>query len=407
MLKEAKFILDKPKGEILTMIFLIFSCKDGRLKYYTKEKILPEDWNFPEQRAFKNKKLNDELSRLSRITDKFIESCRIMVKPVFKEELRRELDSKSDREVKVKANGFFESWQSIMDKATSGELVIPKSKRRYTAGSLKNWKKVKGILLEFDPNMEFDTITLDTYTAFIQFCNRKDWAANYTGSLVKCWKTIMTISHTLKWHNNIIYKHPEFRGIQEVAEKVYLNEQEIKLIYELDLTGRGMREVIRDRYIINLYTGLRISDMITLSTENIHNGMITHINQKTSKKVVIPVHPYVVEIIEKYGGKMPKQYSEVVVNRYIKLIAKDAELTEKIRYTRTQGGVVKKFTAEKWELITNHTSRRSMATNMLKFVNVLEAMPVMGMSLKTLQIYNKISAEENAETLKENKFFNK
>ena len=102
---------------------------------------------------------------------------------------------------------------------------------------------------------------------------------------------------------------------------------------------------------------------------------------------------------------MPHQYNEKIVNKEIKLIAKDAGLTEKIRYSKTIGGVTVNFIKEKWELVGNHTSRRSMATNLLKHINIQEAMPVMGMSIETLQHYNKISAEDNAKNIKSNPFF--
>lgn len=409
MKKEAKFILDKPKADIATHIFLKFQCKDGALRYSTKEKILPADWDSTEQRAKTNKRINTELARLYSIVEQYLESCRILNKRnIFKADLKAELDSKNDRTATFgKASRFFTSLQKIIDEAKAGKIVIKKSKKKYTTGTMKNWQKVKNKLLEFNPNLEFETISMNTYNSFVNFCNQNDYAANYTGSLIKDWKALMEVAHGLKLHHNIIYKHSEFRSIKEVPEMVYLNEQEIKLIYDLDLTGSKVKETVRDRYIINLYTGLRISDMLTLSTENIQNGMITHINQKTNAKVVIPVHPYVEAIIKKYEGQMPKQHSEVIVNRYIKEIAKKAEINEIVRFTKTVGGVTKKFAEEKWKLITNHTGRRSMATNILKHVNVIEAMPVMGMSLKTLQLYNKITAEENAETLKSNSFFTK
>ena len=409
MKREAKFVLDKPKSTVPTTIFLRFTCKDGVLPYSTRQKILPSEWNSDLQRAIKSRHINAELDRLYHVVEIYVESCRILSdRPILKADLKAELDMKSNRNVSSKEhNRFFTSFSEIINRAESGDLVVSKTKKNYSAGTLVNWRKIQRILYEFNPKMEFNTITLETYSSFIKFCHHKQWGANYTGALIRGWKSIMTISHGLKWHDNIIYKHPEFKGINEVPEKLYLNEEDIERLYRYDLSGNNMKEVIRDRFIINLFNGLRISDMKTLTVENIQNGMITHINKKTNKKVVIPVHPYVVEIITRYDGKMPRQYAEAVVNRNIKLIAKAAGLTDKFSYSRTIGGSVHKFNKEKWELITNHTGRRSMATNLLKAANPLEAMPVLGMSLKTLQLYNKITPEENAIALKSNRFFKK
>src|SRR5947208_2555066 len=96
--KEAKFILDKPKGNRITHIFLKFSCKDGSLRYSTQQKVLPEDWDFSFQRAKKNRQLNSELDRIHRITDHFIESKRLLgSRSIYKAELRAELDRKTDK----------------------------------------------------------------------------------------------------------------------------------------------------------------------------------------------------------------------------------------------------------------------------------------------------------------------
>jgi hypothetical protein len=119
----------------------------------------------------------------------------------------------------------------------------------------------------------------------------------------------------------------------------------------------------------------------------------------------LPVHPIVEEIIKKYGGELPKQYHENVVNREIKKIAEAAKLNDPVHFTKTIGGIKQSFVKEKWEMITCHTCRRSLTTNLLKHASVIDVMPVTGMSLKTLEKYNKRSAQENANMLKSNPFF--
>lgn len=142
-----------------------------------------------------------------------------------------------------------------------------------------------------------------------------------------------------------------------------------------------------------------------MEKSNVENGNITHVNQKTGKTTVVPVHPEIKDIIEKYNGKLPKQYNDVLVNVMVKQIAYRAGIKGTIRYSKTEGGVKKEFVAQKWELVTNHTARRSLTTNLLRHADAISVMPVTGMSLKTLQLYNKRTADENAEMLKENPFF--
>lgn len=62
----------------------------------------------------------------------------------------------------------------------------------------------------------------------------------------------MAAGQKFKLHNNSVYLQKEFKIITEVSEKVYFTKDEIKAIYELDLTGSRYLENIRDRYVINL-----------------------------------------------------------------------------------------------------------------------------------------------------------
>lgn len=366
--------------------------------------INPGDWNFTDQRATKNRKVNTELDRLFKIVEQYQESCRILSKPIRIDELKRELSGMDNRETSNN-NTFWSDIAHIIEQAKQGK-VLHRTRGRYAPGSIKNWEKTIVKLREFDESMQFNNITMDTYMKFIQYCNAKKFTANYTGSLIKEWKTIMRIAHDHKLHSNLVFNDPKFKKLTEASSQVYLDDHEIEKLYKLDLSKDGMLEVIRDRFVINLYTGLRISDMRTLDSSNIQNELITHINQKTNKKVVIPVHPVVAQIIRKYKG-LPYQYHQNTVNRVIKIICMRAKINDTVRYTKTVGGLPKEFIRKKYLLVTNHTCRRSMATNLLKDAEIQEAMPVMGMSVKTLMLYNKISPEENAQRLKQNKFFKK
>lgn len=410
MKKEAKFILDKPKAKIETHIFLKFSCIDAVLRYSTQKKIKPEDWDSNLQRAKKNRAINAEIDRLYRIVEKFIESQRLLGKNnFFRDDLKKELDSFNNRIERVSkkkdTNDFNTAVDILLDEAKKGELLTPRVKKIYNKDSLDVWDQGRIRINSFIPDLKFDQVSMETYNKILIESNKKNFSKNYTGNIIKCLKTIMALSHGKGWHNNLIFKDEKFVSIKEKSFQVYLSEAEIKQLYELDLSKNKLWKIVRDRFVINLYNGLRISDMYTLSVDNIQNNRITHVNKKTTKTVVIPVHNLVNNIIKKYDGKMPHQYNTKVVNREIKQIAKAAGLKEKMRFNKTIGGVTVNFVKEKWEMISNHTCRRSMATNILKHVNLQEAMPVLGMGIKTLELYNKITAEDNAKNIESSPFF--
>ena len=84
--------------------------------------------------------------------------------------------------------------------------------------------------------------------------------------------------------------------------------------------------------------------------------------------MAVPLVSTIVEILNKRNGEFPRPISSQKYNDYIKLVCKEAKLTDKIHGSkvivyengrkRTEKG---KF--EKWELVSSHIGRRSYATN--------------------------------------------
>jgi len=116
----------------------------------------------------------------------------------------------------------------------------------------------------------------------------------------------------------------------------------------------------------------------------------------------------VLKIIKKYNSILPKQ-SNVEMNRNLKEIGEDADISEYVKQYRTIGGVRKEITSPKYELIATHTARRSMATNMYKAgVPIKEIMHLTGHT-KPSQFFSyiKITETEVAENLRDHPFFTK
>jgi integrase len=167
-------------------------------------------------------------------------------------------------------------------------------------------------------------------------------------------------------------KKMEFRGRRfkrpsEPVESIYLTKEELDKIRSLDLVDRSNLEKVRDLFIIGCYTGLRYSDFSKICPENIiTEGEGTYIvitTQKTTTRVVIPLNPVVIEIIRKYGGTIPKAYSNQKMNHFLKVIGELAGITNKVQITRTKAGVKTKTAIPKYQLIHTHTCRKSFATN--------------------------------------------
>ena len=148
-------------------------------------------------------------------------------------------------------------------------------------------------------------------------------------------------------------------------DTIYLKEDELQRLYDLDLSANKRLESVRDLFLIGAYTGLRFSDFTRLKPENITNGGRTLAieTQKVKGTPVIPLNPNARAIFNKYGCLLPRAISNQKFNEYLKEVAQLVEFTEKVQTTRTQGGKRTTTTSEKWQLVRSHTARRSFATN--------------------------------------------
>ena len=92
---------------------------------------------------------------------------------------------------------------------------------------------------------------------------------------------------------------------KEETDHVYLTEAEIQQITNANMPDERLAE-IRDLFIIQCWTGLRISDLSRLERGNIKDGLLSITAKKTRQKVVIPVTNELQTVLNKYPEQLPK-----------------------------------------------------------------------------------------------------
>lgn len=233
---------------------------------------------------------------------------------------------------------------------------------------------------------------------FIDWMSARNLCANTRGSHVKFVKAAMNEAYKNKLHKSEDFR--TFRKETEQIDAVYLTNEEVTKVAQLPLCGSY--GIARDLFILGCHTGMRFSDYSRLSMKDISDGIIHFITQKCKTPVDIPAHPRVLDILNKYGGTVPK-ISGQKFNAYIKIVCKEAGINENVLVRK--GG--KHIRCEKWELVSSHTARRTGLTNMYKAgIPTYRCMMISGH--KTEQVfltYLRITQEENAEYLKDNPFF--
>jgi len=258
--------------------------------------------------------------------------------------------------------------QDFIDKAETypnprtGKPVSYRVYRHYNSSfdRLKEFSKEQG------KEVNFNDIDLDFYEDFKAYLQSQGLALNTIGRIIKTIKVFLNSATEKGYNTNLKYKSAKFAAPTEESETVYLNEEDIDSLTELDLTEHERLDKVRDLFLIGCWTGLRYSDFYQVTNDNIKDNLI-HIRQtKTDAKVVVPVHPTVQSILDKYKGKLPAVISNQKFNVYLKEVTEKAELNEIVEKSITKGGVKKTTKYKKWELVRSHTARRSFATNLYK-----------------------------------------
>lgn len=162
--------------------------------------------------------------------------------------------------------------------------------------------------------------------------------------------------------------------------KTCLTATELRKLAGVDCRTETERLALR-LFLISAYTGMRISDTLNTSAENMdeEGGTLTYTSVKTGVTACIPlskkVKGWIIEA-QKTGaanGKMPL----VSRNRILRRLCKRAGICSAVKVHKAG----KDLTGQKWEFVSSHTARISFATNLARAgVPLLDLSRMMGHS---------------------------
>lgn len=266
----------------------------------------------------------------------------------------------------------------------------------------QNWNHYV-VLEEFlnGKDIPFSDVDYKFYLRFKAFLdNNKGYKPNTTATHLRDLKAVLTEARNRGMHNSTAYL--AIKKKFENVDTVYLTIDEINKLYEFPLAG--VKQMARDLFVLGCHTAMRYSDYSRLHPLHIHDNRIVFRTQKTDETVIIPAHPRVMYILERWNGA-PK-VSQVMLNKLIKEICREMGIFNQLMPVK-DGKRVEYI--EKYNLITTHTARRSAATNMyLLGIPAQSIMKITGHTTESsFMKYLRISKDENATLIANNPFFNK
>jgi len=257
--------------------------------------------------------------------------------------------------------------------------------------------------------LKFNDINIKFHQNFVNYLSTEQFLnPNTIGFYMSKLKLFLREAELKGLSVNPEYKSSDFYVPSNATKDIYLNEGEIQLIYELDLKNNERLENARDWLIIGVWTGLRVSDLLSLQKEDIKKSLIHITNMKTGIPVIIPLHIQVKDVLEKRDGDFPREISDQKFNDYIKTVCELAGISNLVEGSKM---MAKKINSKKiyrksfgkypkHELVSSHICRRSFATNHYGKLDTLTIMKITGHKTEKQFIeYIKITPSEYAEKL--------
>jgi len=278
--------------------------------------------------------------------------------------------------------GFLEN---LIEETRSGKRLLKKGKNKggaYSDSTIRNYEKTLKAIKRYlvyakKRHLTFDQINAVFYNKFRGFCFKVEnkEVSTFSG-FIKDIKTVMSEAPTMAFNPN------DFICPTYETDDIALTLDQIEMIARCDLSDYSKTfrykqgahilaysyeelDRIRDEFIIGCYSGLRFSDLNSLTIERVEEGFIRVKQIKTGERVTIPVMDRLKPYILKYSNELPSTpYFRFLTGA--KEVARLAGLINLIEVRNNKGNQVNLEMLELWTQIGTHTCRRSYATNMFK-----------------------------------------
>ena len=332
----------KVNAKGLSMIYTRITVNGKRMEFSTGRLVNPEKWSTAggkvkghsnEARSI-NRHLDILKTKIIDIQMEFIHAKIPITAKLFKSKILGE-EAKSRMLIPI-----FEDHNKRIEELV-GKEYAPGTLERYKT-SLKHTKE----FLEWKFK-ESDIDILKINHAFItdyEFYLRsvRNCSNNTAVKYIKNFGKIVKICLANDWMDRNPFSN--YKSKIRTVERVYLNEQEIKKIFNKNFKTERL-SLVRDIFLFSCYTGLAYVDVKNLTTSHISIGIdgdkwiFTH-RQKTESASKIPILPVTQMMIDKYAdhpkcianNSLLPIFSNQKMNAYLKEIAVVCEINKELTF---------------------------------------------------------------------------
>lgn len=325
-------------------IYILFYRHAKRVLISTGLKCAPAQWD-DKRRKIKLKtnldyilkgQLDDQLNRVQEIVVKNPRLSNIELKHIIK--------SKSDV-----VHGVWDA----------AELFLRYIKTTGSANRYGRYCLVIKKLKSIDPDLSWGGIDLSLYDKILDWYNVNGYSVNTLGRDITFFKTFFNWCAERGYLDNYSFK--SFKSVSQELPIVFLTEQELQMIVDVDLSSDKLIKV-RDLFVFMCYTGLRWSDVNTINSSHFVDGMLMKTSVKTKDPYLsIPLVSHALRIAKKYHYDLPRISSQKM-SEYLKEIAAKAGIVSPVEILKFKISGVEKKIVPKNELITSKVARKTFVT---------------------------------------------
>ena len=336
----------------------------------------------------------------------------INAEQIAAEKQRQEEEAKAEEEKnRITFNDFVAQY---IEECATGDRKKKDSTLNVATGTVKSFRGFFAQLKAYQEDrhiiIDFPDITVAFYEDFKRFMLDKQYSPNTIARITKILKMMCYAAERVKLFDakdirTSVLAHPKD------VDNVYLSDERIQELYDLDLSRHEAWEKVRDVFVIGCLTGQRVSDYKRINKSMIvelsdGNKYIKLKQEKTRKMVFIPLDYRVEAILAKYNGVLPKLFDQKI-NDYIKKVGEMLGWTEIVEMDEQRGSMEYVAKRRFCDLIKTHTARRSFATNMYRAgASLSSIMAITGHgSEEQLRVYLKLTDEEKAIEARKEMYF--
>ena len=163
---------------------------------------------------------------------------------------------------------------------------------------------------------------------------------------------------------------PKFKGSDQQREVVYLTEEELRSIIDLDLSTRPALDRTRDVFLFCCFSGLRYSDVAKLRRSDIKGDHIHVVTKKTDDPLDVELNNFTQAILAKYADRHPDDLALPIIsnqktNKDTKELAQLAGIDQPVRKVRWVRSERIETVVPKHQLVTSHCGRRTFIVTAL------------------------------------------